>query len=372
MRDIELKYWLAFARIEEIGASFIKKIYDYTNNIEEAWNLAPTELYEIANLPQKASTHFLRRRKEINPQECLEQIKKRDITVLTYADDMYPSLLKNISNPPMILFLKCDLKNCNLDKTLAIVGSRKASDNIKKVLEKIIGEFRNTDITIVSGGAAGIDTMAHQCSLKNGIKTIAVLGSGFDFYYPTQNKKLFEEIIEQNGVLISEFWPSFEAMPFRFPMRNRIVSGLCKGTLVAEAAIKSGALITANLCLEQGRELMCIPGLISNPNTQGIYKLLKQGATMVTSAEDILNSLNWQIQKNSQEKNKQNLPQKLNLSEDEQEVLDINSLDKSNIDKIISKTDLNIDDLMVILTSLELQGLIRQTDGENYSSLTGY
>ncbi len=131
--------------------------------------------------------------------------------------------------------------------------------------------------------------------MTNNLKTIGVIASGFDFVYPSANKDLYKKIEQGNGAILTEYFPTFEPLQWRFPQRNRIVSGLSYGTLVAEAAIKSGALITANLCLDQGRDLMCIPGLVSNPNTEGIYKLLKQGATMVTCASDILNALNWEI-----------------------------------------------------------------------------
>lgn len=135
--------------------------------------------------------------------------------------------------------------------------------------------FANTDICIVSGLASGVDTAAHVAALDNNLKTIGVIASGFDFTYPAANKDLYKQIENGGGVIFSEYYPTFEPLKFRFPQRNRIVSGLSYGTLVAEASIKSGALITANLTLEQGRELMCIPGLITNPNTEGIYKLLK-------------------------------------------------------------------------------------------------
>ena len=229
-------------------------------------------------------------RDKIDPDKVLDEILKRDIYYLTLEDEKYPKMLKNIENPPAVLYYKGSLDICNLDKTLAVVGSRRASYHAKDELHKIISELSGTDICIVSGLAAGIDSQAHLSALENNLKTIGVIASGLDFYYPTSNKKLYERIESGNGAVVSEYFPTFEPLKFRFPQRNRIVSGLSYGTLVAEASLKSGALITANLTLEQGRELMCMPGLISNPNTEGIYKLLKNGATLVTCADDILNA----------------------------------------------------------------------------------
>ena len=263
----------------------------------------------------------------------------------------------------MTLFYKGDFRRCNLNKTLAIVGSRKASQNAQNTLSKIISEFRGTDICIVSGLATGIDTCAHNSAIKNNLSTIGVIGSGFDYIYPKSNISLFKQIEETHGVVISEYWPSEQPLPWRFPHRNRIVSGLSAGTLVAEAAIKSGALITARLCLEQNRELMCLPGLISNPNTEGVYKLLKDGATLITCAQDILDALDWQI-KVSTNTTEQKF---VNLTEAEQKIINLIRKEDSTADNLSAVLNLDFSELMVNLTTLELNGYIRQTDGDKYT-----
>jgi DNA processing protein len=234
-------------------------------------------------------------------------------------------------------------------------------------LTNIIAGFENTDICIVSGLAEGIDTIAHRSALDNNIKTIAVIGGGFDYLYPKSNIKMFNEIINGKGAVMTEYWPDVEALSWHFPARNRIVSGLSKGVLIAEAALKSGAMITANLALEQGRELMCMPGLISNPNTQGIYKLIKNGATIVTETQDILDAMNWQINFKSQQ-NKENTCDLSNFTEQEQAIIECVRRDSLTMDEIILKTGLNITDLMVILTRLELNGVVSKIDGEKYIS----
>ena len=164
---------------------------------------------------------------------------------------------------------------------------------------------------------------------------------------------------------MSEYYPTFEPMKFRFPQRNRIVSGLSYGTLVAEASLRSGALITANLTLEQGRELMCIPGEISNPNTEGIYKLLKNGATIVTESEDILNALNWEIKRENPQQ-QLTLPM---LTPDEEKIFDNLQIEEKGVDELLSLTGLKLDDLLMNLTTMELKGIIKQYNGDRYKKV---
>lgn len=355
------KYWIAFSSIEEVGSTFVQRLYNYFGDIEKAFNASLDELSQIDGLNIKQAKTFIEKRDKTNPDKAMDEILKRNLKFITFEDSKYPYLLKNISNPPMVLYIKGDLSLCNLEKTIAVVGSRKASTNAKDILTKIITELRNTDVCVVSGLASGIDTTAHQAALANNIKTIGVIASGFDFVYPTANRELYKKIEEGSGAILTEYFPTFQPLNWRFPQRNRIVSGISYGTLVAEAALKSGALITANLTLEQGRELMCIPGLVSNPNTAGIYKLLKQGASMVTCADDILSALNWEVKREAQ--------LKIDLSEfstDEKKILDSIEVEAKGFDKISAETNLEFNDLLTNLTTLELKGVIKQIEGEKY------
>lgn len=357
------KFWLAFASVEELASSFVLQLYNHFGCIENAWTISSSELVKVEGITKKQISYFLEKRKNVNPDECFEYIIKKGISYITYESENYPKLLKEIYNPPCVLFVKGDLGLCNLSKTLAIVGSRRASSGAKDVLNKIILKFAGTDLCIVSGLAAGIDTVAHKSALEAGLKTIGVIASGFDHCYPTSNIQLYKDIANGNGAIVSEYWPTFEPLSFRFPQRNRIVSGLSYGTLIAEAALKSGAMITANLTLEQNRELMCIPGAINNPNTQGIYKLLQDGATMVTNAEDITNALGWLL---TVEKRVKTVDFELNPLE--QKVFDILSVEPKTFDELMNLTKINFDNLMTLLTMLELKGIIKQTDGEKYAS----
>ena len=360
--DNKEKYWYGFARLTKTSSAFVNKLYSHFSSIDLAWNARANDLYKIEGIQKRQIDAFIEERKNITPQECMDYIKERNIDFIHPEDNRYPYLLKHIDNPPTGLFLLGNIDICNMERTLAVVGSRKASENSKNTLRNILSGFANTDICIVSGLAEGIDTVAHKTAIENNIKTIAVIGGGFDKLYPKSNVELFNKIIDGNGAVITEYWPDTDAISWHFPVRNRIVSGLSKGVLIAEAAMKSGAMITGKLALEQGKELMCIPGLISNPNTEGIYSLLKTGATLITNTQDILDALNWEFKTNIQKKEENTY----NFSEEEKLIYDILRKDSLTMDEIVTKTNLNINDLMVILTKLELDGVISQTHGEKY------
>ena len=360
---MKTKFWTAFASIEQLDSTFIQRLYNYFGDVETAWNSTLSDLKQIEGLSVRKAENFIEKKKGINPDETLELVLNRGIKILTYEDDKYPFMLRQISNPPMTLFYKGDLFSCNLDRTVAFVGSRKASFNGKESVSSLIKDLANTDISIVSGLAAGIDAVSHEAAIGNNLKTIGVIASGFDYIYPKTNKYLYEKIENGCGAILTEYYPTFEPIKFRFPQRNRIVTGLSYGTVVGEAALKSGALISANLTLEQGRELMCVPGSINNSNTEGIYKLLKDGATMVTKGEDILNALGWVIEKKSK------IDTKLNLNETEQIIFDIIKIEPRGFDEIQSLTGLSTDELLICLTEMELNGLLEQTDGDRYKKI---
>ena len=353
------KYWVALSSIEEIDSSFIQRLYNYFGDIEQAFNA--NDLSGIDGLSVKKAERFLRLRDKIDVDSVVAEVENRGVEFVTYEDKKYPEMLRNIDNPPSVLYFKGDLFGCNLERTLAVVGSRRATGYAKEALTKIISELCGTDICIVSGLASGIDTTAHISAIDNGLKTLGVIASGFDYTYPAANKDLYRKIENGCGAVLSEYYPTFEPLKFRFPQRNRIVSGLSYGTLVAEASLKSGALITSNLTLEQGRELMCIPGLITNPNTQGIYKLLKNGATLVTCADDVLEALGWEIKIEQQ-----TLFDMPDLNEDEKVIYETLEIEEKSVDELQAFTKLSIDNLLMYLTTMELKGIIKQVDGDRY------
>jgi len=358
------KYWIAFSSIEQIDSRFIKRLYDYFGDIEKAFNCSLEDLKNIDGLSIKKAQNFIQCRDKIDIDKVFATVETKGINFLTLEDENYPYMLKNIENPPVVLYYKGKLFECNLGKTLAVVGSRKASSGARDNLRKIISGLGNTDICIVSGLASGIDTVAHASAIENNLKTIGVIASGFDYGYPSQNKTLYENIENGYGAVVTEYYPTFEPIKFRFPQRNRIVSGLSYGTLVVEASLRSGALITANLTLEQGRELMCMPGDISNPNTQGIYKLLKNGATMVTEGNDILDALGWE--RTEDNPTQLTLP---TLTPDEEKIYNNIKIEERGIDELSTLTGLSLDNLLMNLTTMELKGMIKQVNGDRYRAV---
>ena len=360
----EESFFLAMSEII-INPLFKAKLFEYFDyDIEKTFNASKEDLslfseYCMDEIP--IPKDFLKRRDEINPDKIYEDFKnlqdRENIGFITYNDERYPDLLKNIPDFPLMLYYKGSFDDINFNKAVAFVGSRKASISAKEALFSIISEFKGLDIVVVSGLAEGIDAKSHNAAIENGLKTIGVIGSGFKFQYPSSNKNLYKKIEDSAGLIFSEY--PYEAPPLahQFPQRNRIVTGISYGTVVAEARIKSGAMISARLTLEYGRELMCIPGLISNPNTEGIYYLLKNGASMVTRGEDILEALNWDVILEKKDGPK--------LNETEEKIYEEISLGAKNIEDLSAALDININDLMVNLTSMELNGLIKQAGG-NY------
>ena len=361
------KYWVAFSSIEQLDSTFIQRLYNYYGDVEAAFNCSKNDFDNIEGLNAKKAETFLRLRDKIDLDKTFEEVEKRGVNVLSFDNDKYPRMLRQIYNPPMVLYYKGNLLSCNLDRTVAFVGSRKASSNGKDSVKSIISDFSGTDICIVSGLAEGIDATSHRSAIENGLKTIGVIASGFDFKYPSSNKDLYEKLEKGCGAVVTEYYPTFEPIKFRFPQRNRIVTGLSYGTVVGEAALKSGALISANLTLEQGRELMCIPGSINNKNTEGVYKLLKNGATMVTSGEDVLNALNWEIRFNS---SSPFAGDGLGVRDNEYATLiELISIEPKGFDELQSTTGMDTEELLKTLTMMEIEGLIEQTDGDRYKKM---
>ncbi len=383
---MDTKYWIAFSSIEEIDSQFILALFEHFGDIQRAFEADINDLIEFSAQTsgkyKKRIDEFVKRRDKIDIDKAYNSVLERDIKIIKYTDENYPYMLKQISNPPAVLYCKGDLSVCNLKRTLAIVGSRRLTRNGQDSLKKVMKGLAGTDLCVVSGLATGADTCAHRFALDMGLKTIGVIGSGFDFVYPASNRALYQEIIDGNGAILTEYFPTFEPLAFRFPQRNRIVSGLSYGTLVVEAALRSGASITANLTLEQGRELMCIPGLITNPNTAGIYKMIKTGATIVTEGEDILNALNWTIDKqiplfkeektkdkseNKTEENAENTENDGNEEPTVEEIiLEFVKTEPKSFDEIQKETGADVNDLLMKLTTLELLGQIEKTVGDRY------
>jgi len=362
LKQNSLKYYIAMSHLTGVSPIFKAKLFEYFDfDIERAFLCKKEDLVSFCDIYPNVpiSRTFFQKRYEIDADLELEYAIKKGYKFLTYEDENYPQILKEIPDFPLMLYYKGNLEEINFSRTLAIVGSRRASESSKNALAKIISGMKNSDITIVSGLAYGIDAQAHKSAIENNLKTVGIIGTGLDTIYPNSNKALYEKIENGCGVVMSEFPPKMPPLPHNFPQRNRIVTGLSFGTLVAEAAMKSGAMISANLTLEQNRELMCMPGLISNPNCEGIYHLLKNGAGMVTCADDVFDCLGWEMKQVEKE---------LVLNEKEKTIYNIISIEPKSFDIIAQEAEIDLGELMVCLTQMELQGLIKQTNSRYYIS----
>lgn len=357
----DLKYWVAFSRVPKIGAARLARLYNFFSSMQEAWQASFSDLVG-SGLEEKIAHEFFAEKNSINPDIEWEKLKKEDIKVVTINDEDYPKLLKEIWNPPSLLYYKGAL---SLDEefTIGVVGTRKISSYGKQITPQIASDLVKNGFTIISGLALGVDALAHKTTVDCGGKTIAVLGSGIDeqSIYPTQNRYLASEIIKNGGAVISEYPVGTLALPGNFPFRNRIISGLSLGTLVIEAAEESGALITAKYALDQNREVFAIPGSIFNPTSLGPNKLIKMGARVVTSINDILETLNLA---NATEfiKNRKILPE----SPEEEKILNILTQEPLHIDKIILGSELDAAKVGAILTLMEMKGLVKNLGGMNY------
>ncbi|MEJ5257266.1 MAG: DNA-processing protein DprA [Fervidobacterium sp.] len=280
--------------------------------------------------------------------------KNRDTSLITYWDEQYPEDLKHITHPPVCLFVRGNSEFL-ASSMFAIVGTRKITSYGKVVTEMFATELAK-HFVIVSGMAYGVDTVAHYSALKVKRSTIAVLGSGIDYVYPKSNKSLYEEIIK-NGCVVSEYLPWEEPKKYTFVERNRIISGLSKGVLVTEASIDSGALITAKFGLEQGKDIFAVPGDILRQTSTGPNYLIKSGAFLVTEPQDILDYYGF--------KNHRKL---IELSEEEKELLE-SIVEESTIDSIVSRTGRAFSHVMLLLTTLELKGVVSRTERGNYIRL---
>jgi DNA processing protein len=289
----ELAYWVAFSRILGIGPIRFKLLLDYFHeDIAAAWKADSKELAQ-AGLDAKTIDSFLKQRTTSKPQQELEKLERLRIRVLTLKDKDYPDLLKELINAPPVLYIAGTFKKEEDRFALGIVGTRKVSSYGRQVTEQFARELAEGKVTVVSGLAHGIDTIAHTATLDAGGRTLAVLASGLDTIYPADNLGLARRIVESGqGALVTEFPLGIKPDGRNFPARNRIISGLSQGILVTEAPKQSGALITANFALEQGRDVFGVPNSIYSPGSVGVNKLIQDGAHLVTNVQDILMVLN--------------------------------------------------------------------------------
>jgi DNA processing protein len=292
----------------------------------------------------------------------LDRVLSEGVSVLADTDPGYPEPLRMLGDDaPLVLYVRGALAPDD-DVSVAIVGSRKCSPYGKSTAARLAGELARAGLTVISGGARGIDTHAHVGSLGAGGRTIAVMGSGIDVPYPGENQGLFARIA-QAGAVISEFPPGTQPDPGNFPRRNRLVSGMALGVVVVEAAARSGARITARLALEQGKEVFAVPGNIGSPTSEGTNELIRDGATIALSAEDIVREIAPQLKARLASVREAG-PASPALSAEERALYDIISAEPRHVDEIARASGLPVTRVLALLLGLELQGVVQQTEGK--------
>lgn len=341
-----------------IGPARLTALLDTCGSIEAAWKASIQQL-QAANLDKRSQENLLLARRQMDLAAEWQQIVRAGVQVLTWDDTEYPANLRETDAPPPVLYVRGQL--CAEDMmAVAIVGTRRASAYGREVAHLAATEFAHNHITVISGLALGVDTVAHRAALDAGGRTIAVLGSGVDQIYPAQNHELATDIMA-HGALISEYPLGTRPEANNFPPRNRIISGLSRGIVIVEASQRSGALITAEFAAEQGRDVFAVPGSILHPGSAGCNQLIRQGATPFLSVNDVLDQLNFATL-TTQTLVRQSTP----VDPLEAQLITILAAEACHIDELVRRMALPSGQVSSLLTLLELKGMVRQVGGMTY------
>lgn len=344
-----------------------RRVWDLFNifgSPKEAWEATEKELSDIPFLGAAAAKKLVQRRESLQYDKVVQYLSKIDCTILTIEDEAYPPLLKTIYDPPPAIFIRGQLP-AGESISLAMVGSRQPTPYGLAAAESFAGELAGAGLTVISGMARGIDSAAHRGALKVDGTTVAVLGCGPDVIYPRENERLMKQIMEK-GAVLTEFPPGTAPKPWHFPSRNRIISGLSSAVLVVEAAEKSGALITADFALEQGREVMAVPGNINSTKSAGANKLIRQGARLITRPADILEELGLGDIFTHQHRGKG--MELASLTASEKKVIQVLTHLPMSMEQIIDQCCLEPREVAAALTVLEIKGLTRLLPGKMYAA----
>ena len=360
----ETKYWVAFNKIPGIGRVRFALLEKHFGALEAAWKASPGEL-KAAGLDQRSVTSVTSTAPKIDPDQEMERLQTLGVKALTWNDLSYPKRLKEIYDPPPVLYIRGSAFPAD-EAAITIVGTRRATAYGREVAERLVTDLSRSSITITSGLAKGIDAVAHNTALANGGVTMAVLACGLDMVYPAEHANLARRVME-HGALISDYPLGTHPRADYFPRRNRIMSGLTLGTLVVEADEASGALITARLALEQDREVFAVPGSILSPQSRGTNKLIQQGAKAVLDYEDVLEELNltqvpFQMEMAPRVETKDIAPE----NTVEANLLKYISLEPAHIDDIRRSSGLPVATVSSTLAMMELKGLVKQVGAMNY------
>lgn len=351
-------FWIGFNLVKGIGAVRFQAVLDHFGDPQIAWN-APYSALRAAGLSEKIAENLIEVRDSVSLEEVWQSLQEQGIRVLIWDDPGYPKHLKEIDQPPPLLYLRGDLELAD-EWAVAIVGTRRVTHYGRQITAEVASTLARSGVTVVSGLARGVDAIAHQAALDAGGRSIAVLGSGVDRIYPPEHRRLADRLIER-GALISDYAPGTPPEASNFPPRNRIISGLSLAVVVIEAGAKSGALITASFAADQGRDVFAVPGNINAPQSKGTNRLIQDGAQPLLSAESVLEALQLTMVA-------EHRAARVVLPADAVEAQLFAMLDQQprHVDEIRAQANLPIEKVSATLALMELKGMVRQVGGMHY------
>ena len=352
------RYWVGFNLVKGIGPARLRVLLDHFGAAERAWRATAPDL-EAAGLNSKLIESLQRTRSSDLLERTWKRIQEQGISVLTWDDHGYPRRLKEVDQPPPVLYLRGAILEED-QWAVAMVGTRRVTKYGRQTTQELAGALARNGITVVSGLARGVDGIAHQACLDNGGRTLAVLGCGVDRIYPPEHRRLAERILA-NGALISDYPPGTPPEAANFPPRNRIISGLSQAVVVVEAGRKSGALITAAFAAEQGREVFAVPGNIYAPQSKGTNLLIQEGAQILLNIDSVMESLNL-----GQVEEHRTARAVLPSDAVEARLYELLGREPLHVDDIRNLTGLPIEKVSATLTLMELKGMVRQIGSMNY------
>lgn len=354
--------WLRLAGIPWLGETLRAGLIKRFGDAQTVFSARREELSEVKGWTYEKLDRFFKESVAVKPVCSPKLLDKHEIRLVTYNDSDYPQLLREIPDSPVILFAKGRLE-VSSSPHIAIVGARNGTQLGFDITREFARELAGAGFVVVSGMALGIDTFAHQGAMEGGGKTIAVLGCGPDITYPASNRRVRQKILESGGAILSEYPPGTIPRPWHFPVRNRVISGMCLGTLVVEASARSGSLITARLAAEQNRDVFAVPGNIRSESSEGTLALIKDGAYLVTSPAEIITHYSHMIPK--LERNEENSD---DLTESEIKLLNTLANQPISIDKLMEYKYWSREELFTMLLSLEMRDYLLKLPGNAYQT----
>jgi DNA processing protein len=352
------RFWIGFNLVKGIGAVRMQGLVAYFGDLESAWRADPPDLAG-AGLGPKLIERVLQARESVDLVKLWEKIESQGIQVVTWNDETYPARLKEIDQPPPVLYVRGEYLSDDLF-AVAIVGTRRVTPYGRQITEEIASFLAANGITVISGLARGVDALAHQAALRAGGRTIGVLGSGVDRIYPPEHRGMAEQMMER-GSIMSDYGLGTPPDASNFPPRNRIISGLSLAVVVVEAGETSGALITAEFAAEQGREVFAVPGSILAPQSKGTNRLIQRGAQPLLSANDLMQALD--LSRMGEHKAARKI---LPADDTEARLLNLLGEEPLHVDEIHNRAELPIEKVSAALALMELKGLVRQVGGMKY------